>query len=374
MNVLYDFQCFSLQAYGGVSRYFLSLWREFARQTEPKVHVHLGVTKTAMQSQFPASVRIEGWTLRTVHGFRFRWLCWMVNTLALARQLRRIRPDVYHPTYYWTPPSGHNGVTALTVHDLTHELLPQYFCRKDFVYRWRSSSLRRADLILAVSNNTKRDLCRVYGVPEESVVVTPLAGSLDRPKLCGTPSRGMRTSVLYVGDRGGYKNFELLATVWKECDWLRKSFRLCCFGGGTPGVKERELPGVVEFLSGDDAALERAYESAAVLVYPSLYEGFGLPVVEAFQCGCPVLTSGQGSLREVGGSASLEFDPKSPSSLESALRGVLLDDEVWNRMQRAGELRGALYSWENCAKATIEAYRQALARVQGKQKAVARGA
>jgi glycosyltransferase involved in cell wall biosynthesis len=168
-------------------------------------------------------------------------------------------------------------------------------------------------------------------------------------------------SLLYVGERFAYKNFKVLAAAWRQSDWLRREFKLVCFGGPPPSAEEASLPGRVEFQRGDDLALATAYRQASVLIYPSLYEGFGLPLLEAFNLDCPVVTSGCGSIREVAGEAAQYFEAASPDSLVEALRRVLGDVAWRETLTNRGRDRAATFSWKRCAEATAEAYRVALA-------------
>ena len=149
--------------------------------------------------------------------------------------------------------------------------------------------------------------------------------------------------------------------AWRNSEFLRKNYRLVCFGGPPPTPEEAALPGDVKFLRGDDLALANAYRQASALIYPSLYEGFGLPLLEAFNLDCPVVTSGCGSIREVAGEAAQYFEAASPDSLVEALRRVLGNVAWRETLTNRGRDRAATFSWKRCAEATAEAYRVALA-------------
>ncbi len=360
MKVLYDFQIFALQQRGGVSRYFVSLWQEFQKSGEIDPELFLGLNQTALASEIPATVRVRGLQAKDPLLPKTRWLAWALNGTLCRRALRASSADIYHPTYFWLPQDIGSKALVLTVYDLVHELFPHLFIPQDYIFRWRPEAVRRADVILAISETTKRDLCERYRVPPDRVFVTPLGCSLpplDQLPLLNSPEQ---PSLLYVGERGGYKNFAVLAAAWRQSEWLRREFKLVCFGGLEPSADEVALPGTVEFRRGDDQALAAAYRQASALIYPSLYEGFGLPVLEAFHYGCPVLTSGCGSIREVAGEAAAYFEVAAADSLEEELRRLLTDSSGRQELINRGHLRGRHFSWQRCAEGTVRAYRAAL--------------
>lgn len=362
MKVFYDYQVFSLQRRGGVSRYFLTLWQEFRRTGALTAELFLGLNQTSLGAEIADSVALRGFRATDRRVPKTRWLMWAINGALCQRALRRSDAEIYHPTYFWLPKDLGRKALVLTVYDLVHELFPHLFIPKDYVFRWRPSAVRRADVIIAISETTKRDLCARYDIPPERVFVTHLGCSLPAPGKLPASEVGAKPSLLYVGERGGYKNFAVVMAAWRQSEWLRQRFKLVCFGGGNPDAAERSMPGVVEFRWGDDLALGAAYREASALIYPSLYEGFGLPIVEAFNYGCPVVTSGCGSIREVAGEAAAYFDPASPEMLVTELRR-LSESAAWHReLVERGQRRAPLFSWERCAAGTLEAYRAALVR------------
>lgn len=361
VNVFYDFQTFSLQRRGGISRYFLSLWDQFRISGTVKPELLLGINQTALDQEIAKNVNICG--LRTKDPLipKTRWLVWLINSQLCQQALLRSSADIYHPTYYWLPPKIGKRALVLTVHDLMHEIYPHLFLPRDYVFRWRPDAVRRADVILAVSETTKKDLCERYSVLPERVFVTPLGCSLPTVEQLPDLSKDHRPSILYVGERFPYKNFSVLAAAWRQSKELRDNFKLVCFGGPRPTAEDASLPGEVEFCRGDDLALANVYRQASAFVYPSLYEGFGLPLLEAFQMGCPVVTSGCGSIREVADTAAVYFDPTSPDSLIDSLVKVLSDQHLKETLIKRGRQRLSKYSWRRCAEETEAAYRVALA-------------
>jgi glycosyltransferase involved in cell wall biosynthesis len=168
--------------------------------------------------------------------------------------------------------------------------------------------------------------------------------------------------LLYVGERArAYKNVGAVLTALTRLD---RGVRLVCFGGGPFTDAERArlhelgLAGRVSWRAGDDDDLAGAYREARALVYPSRWEGFGLPALEAMAHGCPVVCTNTGSLTEVVGDAALTFDPVDIDMLVDVLTRVIADDACAAALSKAGHERAAAFTWDATATRTIEAYRQ----------------
>jgi glycosyltransferase involved in cell wall biosynthesis len=169
-----------------------------------------------------------------------------------------------------------------------------------------------------------------------------------------------RPYILYVGNRDGYKNFALLLDVFNSD--FRNDYDLICFGGKKFSTKEESMIkelGIqkeVKYVTGDDNLLYTLYKNAFCFVYPSLYEGFGIPPLEAMAAGCPVIASNSSSIPEVVGEAGLLFDPKSKESLTSSIYRLIHDENERSRLIQKGLLRTSKFSWDNTAKQTYDIY------------------
>jgi glycosyltransferase involved in cell wall biosynthesis len=296
--------------------------------------------------------------------------------LLLPRLLRRLGVDVFHSTNYMMPLAGCGRVRrVVTVHDMIPLLFPQHTPRALKtrllpLYKGLMHEVaRRADLVIAVSESTRRDILRVLGAPrgeERRVVVIPEAASPDysppdpRPSPLSSPS----PLILFVGRRDPYKNLELLIRAFGELRERGVQARLRVIG--SPDNRYPEAPRLAERLGlqpfiewtgyvppGD---LVGAYQAADVYVLPSLYEGFGLTVLEAMACGTPVICSGTSSLPEVAGDAAILLDPSDRAAWVDALGRVLTDKDLAADLSARGLRRAAEFSWERTAEMTVRAY------------------
>lgn len=355
MRVFHDFQIFATQGRGGITRYFVELMRQWKRGHEVAPEAFLGCHESDEAPGLEALGVVRGWRCRTP---RFRGQFWWNRRLA-ERRLRHGGFALYHPTYYRVFEHPSQTRVVLTVHDLVHELFPQYMAPDDPTASLRAKALERADVILCVSENTRRDLAERYALGDKPVFVTPLASGL-QPR-AATRRFASRPFLLFVGSRGNYKNFDLVRRLWDQDEALRRECALVCLGGESPSEAERRIPGEVVFLRGDDQLAAELYAAATVLVYPSRYEGFGLPVLEAMQCGCPVITCRNGSLPEVAGEAAAYCGGDDPDELGVLVRGFLSHPTTREAFVRRGREQAARFSWEATARVTSQAYRSALA-------------
>jgi glycosyltransferase involved in cell wall biosynthesis len=278
----------------------------------------------------------------------------------LPRLLRRLRPCVAHFQHVVAPQCPCPAV--VTIHDLSFERHPELMSRRDrFVFRTMvPRSVRRAARVLAVSESTKRDLIEHYRVSEERIVVTPNGvDSLFRPE---GDRRDGAPYALFVGTLQPRKDpiaaLEALALVGGD-------LRLILVGPDKGSGDEARrtasklgLNGRVEFAGHvEQQELAELYRGAACLVFPSRYEGFGLPVVEAMASGTPVVATTAGSIPEVAGDAAVLVEPGDSVALAGGIERALADRE---RLVRAGLKRAQLYSWVETARRTLAVYRELL--------------
>ncbi len=305
---------------------------------------------------------------------------WYPPTAEQALALLRERIDVLHVTI--TAPLFVPARIVVTVHDIAFERYPQFY-PPDFVARLRVMvplAIRRAAIVLTLSEFSKQHIVRRYSVPSEKIVVVPCAaGSMYQPiydeaRLAAVRKRYGTSEhfILYVGDLQPRKNLKTLVTAYtrlRQTDTIRHKLVLV----GRKGWLYDELFTVMR-ASGyiddlvltdyvPDEDLVALYNAANLLVYPSIFEGFGIPPLEAMACGTPVVTSTTSSLPEVVGDAAITVDPLDAEAMAQAIAQVLNNRALRAELIARGLRRASLFSWEETAR-TIQSVYQRVARGQ----------
>lgn len=358
MKVVFDHRIFATQRYGGVSRYFAELTTRLpAYGCEPKVLAPLHVNNYLRD--LPSGVVVG----RLVNdGVMARRVAKLAGALLTGPLASALRPAVVHETFY-----GRRGVapqgatTVVTVHDMISEIFEDN--PDNLVERKKFKSIMRADAIICVSEQTKADLLRYLPSVENRISVIHHGVDASRFSNPVRQSRGSKPFVAYVGGRGGYKNFNALIEAFASSKKLLNTFDLVCIGGGpfqpheNARMAQAGIIEIVRHVQGGDESLRHAYGHAELLVYPSLYEGFGLPPIEAMAAGCPVLAAKTGAVIEVCGDAAEYADDGSAEALAVHLERLLFDPERRDELRAAGKLRASKFSWDRAAGATAEVYR-----------------
>lgn len=295
----------------------------------------------------------------------------------LPRILGTKKIDVFHGLASSVPLRG-NCPRVATVHDLTAFTVPDRhtFARRNYL-RWMiPEACKRADVIITVSEHTRDDLVKRLGVPYDKIVVIWLGvdpkfypiGNTEQLAAVRQKYGISGNFILYVGVIEPRKNLCNLVRAFQDAVDVHREYVLVL--AGSPGWGyESVLRGVMSssirdriILTGyvDSRDLCALYSASSLFVYPSLYEGFGLPVLEAMACGIPVITSNVSSLPEIAGGACVLVDPRSPGDLMRAMRRVLAEEHVRKMLSEQGILRARAFSWERTARKTHEVYSRLL--------------
>jgi len=337
---------------GGSETYARELCRALARVGSLSYRVFVPTVAIDAADGLPSSVVSRYRASRTMPGRVAAMSLAALHPKPLRRELELDALDALHfPLSVMLPPVS-SPPTATTVVDLQHEELPEFFGRAELAYRKAvyGRTIRRSRLVVAISEHSRSTLIERFALAPEHVRAIPLAVDHDAFRRDDEVQRG--EYLLYPARPWPHKNHARLFDAFARLRTRRPDLRLVLTGEGDygplpPGVEARGR------VSRDD--LVRLYQGAAALAFPSLYEGFGMPVLEAMACGCPVACSNVTSVPEVAGDAARMFDPRDVDGIVAALEEVLNDPEPWVAL---GLERARAFTWDACARAHDEVYRE----------------
>ena len=375
MRILFDHQIFWQQHYGGISRYYVELIERLRHYpgVDPRIsmwysqNAHLTSSSLIVDGLAPSRPLSYG-AVRLAKGMTGRDLAGQLHERCSIRALKKGDYDLFHPTYYAPYFLEHLGGRPfiITVYDMIHELFPQMFGKNDPTSERKKTLVDQADRLIAISDSTKNDLVRICGLVPSKVNVVHLASSLDPAQTALRPEWLPLRYVLFIGNRGGYKNFDRFARSMSTVMREDADIRLVCGGGGPLTEAEQRLlkeigsDGRTVQIKFDDPMLTCLYRNAEAFIFPSLYEGFGIPILESFSCGCPLLSSNTSSFPEVIGDAGVMFDPYDEAAMAETISKVLADAEMRQRMVDRGLARAKEFSWDKTAQNTREVYERIL--------------
>lgn len=366
VRVLIDHQVFTTQRYGGVSRYFVELARALEQRDEvlPRV-LAPAYCNGYLQPGDPLHAASFAWQGPS-RGVRFRPA--LLKPIAWWA-VRSFRPQVLHETSYGDclahlpPPTAR----VTTLHDMIVERFPSFFDHADLRQAGKLAALRRADAIICISASTERDLLEFY--PEFAGRTTVVHHGVSQARATGArPAVLPDNYLLYVGTRQTYKNFANLVKALGAAAGLPPDLKLVCFGGGAIQAHEAQLMEACGWsaartlqLTGDDELLALAYRHARLFVFPSLYEGFGMPLTEAMVQACPIACARASCFPEVCDESAAYFDGEDVADIRDCIEGLFQQPHRLAELASLSSARARLFTWERCASQTMDAYRLAMA-------------
>ena len=390
MKILFDYQAFDMQNFGGISRYFYELINYYQSDENIKWELpiiysgneylrQLDQVKGKLQPKISTAASFNNF----LWGAHFKGKKYLfdiknrmvpdkatvqteANKQASVEKLKKGDFDVFHPTFYDDYFLNYIGSKPyiLTVYDLNNQIFPEFH-----MYDARDKNKKLLDAaarIISISESTKSDLINIFNVDEKKIIVTHLANSLQPASI--TVSDDFKKKIpagflLFVGNRDGYKNFLFFAQVVAALNDKGYNLNVVCTG---PPFNKKELFFLNKLGAAknfhqifvNDNELTYLYKNAIAFVFPTMYEGFGIPALEAFSCGCPVLVSHNSSLPEVCGDAAVYFEPKHSASMAKAIASMMDDRALRQDHINRGFEQLKKFSWQATAAQTLDIYKQ----------------
>ena len=367
MRILFDYKIFFKQARGGPSNYFININNELNKfknlNINARIFAPFYINKDLEESdnkKNKTGILIPS-AFSNLNLFRY------FNKEISRFYFNHSNFDIYHTTYYGDNLKLQKKTPMIvTVYDLIHEIYKNNYYKKLSNHHLKKNVLDRADHIICISKNTQVDLINFYNIDKKKTSVIYL-GKIDNNFSSNYKNifKFNKPFFLYVGNRHNYKNFLMLLKSYSISKKIINNFNLLCFGGGNFSETEKltlnqlKIPiNNVINIQGNNDILKELYNKAFALVYPSLYEGFGLPVLDAMSLGCPVLSSNSSSLPEVYRNAAISFNPNSEEEIYNSIKKISENDTLRKEMIDKGIKISKLFSWKKCAAQTLEVYKK----------------
>lgn len=382
MRILYDYQIFHTQKFGGVSKYFAELIKVFSSDDETEVLIPFTYTNNhyllAYSNRFKEPPGINKRKASLLGSKKaYRWANNLFRFDEFAKQEKQVEDyiqkhdyDLFHPTSYnpYFLSLIEDKPFVLTIHDMIHEIYPEQFSPKEKSSQYKAKLASAAKHIIAVSENTKKDIIRILGVDEAKISVihhgtNPLVTEqLERKVDIPLPPN----YVLYIGARQPqYKNFDFFVRAMVPVFRKMKDLFLVCTGapflkGEIEMFKKAGIADKIQHIFVNEEDMPIVYKNSLLFVYPSLYEGFGIPILEAFQAECPVLLSNASCFPEVGDDAVFYFNPDDVTDLSEKIYTIINDFNIRQQLICKGKERIKMFTWEKTATQTMAVYKSSV--------------
>lgn len=370
MKILLDPQAYNMQTFGGISRYHTEVLVELRKMGVeiecPIVYSdNLHLKEYGLFDNFRnrmAHNKLFPKFLRKKFIKKFRKNNIKLTKKALAKQDFDVFVSTYYDPYFLENLGEKPFV--LTLHDMIHDLFPQYFTRDKYTVSRKKLLLEKATRVIAVSENTKRDILKFYPhIDADKIDVVYLSQSIDTAAKVkvSLPEK----YILFVGNRTIYKNFNFFIEAVAPLVKADSNLFIVAAGGNGWIPEELELlqklgiENQVIQQNFEDNELASYYAQAQCFVFPSEYEGFGIPVLEAMACGCPVVLAHHSSFPEVAGDAGVYFELHNASDLKAKVQQLLEDASIRQDYSQKGIDRAAQFSWHKTALGCLESYQKA---------------
>lgn len=370
MKILFDHQIFTWQKLGGISRYFAEIINytskrkdvQYQLSTINSINIHFN--ELELRKNFFSRI-LNYLKIFINSSFKHTGNFNLVNSV---NDLKNQQFDVFVPTYYdnyFLEYIG-NKPFVLTVYDMIQELYPTNFKDIDHLIVQKRNLIYKAKKIIAISENTKKDIINIYpDIDKNKIEVVYLSHSI-KPMETKLNIKIPEKYILFVGERGGYKNFDFfIKSVYPILNKDENLF-VFCVGGRAFTDEESNLFNSLKIQNqliqhtATDGELYTLYNKALVFVFPSLYEGFGIPILEAMASKCPVVLSNASSFPEIALDAAVYFNTNEESNLEKKISQMIYDENYRALYIEKGLENLKRFSWQKTTDECIEVYKSAL--------------
>ena len=348
-NILFEHSIFLHQKTGGISKYIFNLNNYLNKKN----------FRSLIYSPITINQNLENKNKNNIFFIRFKKIpifftriFYLINNILTLIKIFFYKPDVFHFSYYNNFFLRFiNKPTVLTVYDLIHEKLKS----KNYKF-YKIKLLKKVNKIICISNKTKKDLIKYYNVSAKkiSVIYHGVNQKIIRSK--------KKKFILFVGNRRGYKNFDNFIKAYSKSKYLKKNFKLITFGLNNFNeyeknlIKKYNITKNIMYRHGNDNDLNSLYSKATVFVFPSFQEGFGLPILEAMRCGCPITCSNIEVFKEISNNSCIYFDPSNIQNIKISIEKIAKSKNLQNKLIKKGYKNIKRFTWEKCARETIKVY------------------
>ncbi len=370
MKIFLDPQIFYLQKFGGISRIYAEFWSICKERKDVEIVCPLFYSDNLHlreKNLFPK--RLTFLFDKNYPGKKYvNAILKRVNKKYINYHLNKNDYDVFVASYYvpYFMDKLQGKPCIATVFDMIHEIFPAYFTKEEEIMANKKLVCEKSDKIVAISASTKKDILKFYPtIKEDKVRVIYLSQSIDTKEV---NTLGILPSkyVLFIGKRGLYKQFDTLLKAMLPVFEQDRDIKILCAGGGKlSGAEQQQLTDlklqdrIVQY-NFNDNELFSIYQKAALFVFPSEYEGFGIPALESMVCGCPVILSNTSSLPEIAEDAALYFEPNDVIGLTTAIKEILYNDAVRESLVAKGYEQAKKFSWKKMTEEYLETAREIL--------------
>jgi len=367
-NMIVDGIIYNLQKHGGISRIYTEILPRIC-DLDPALRISFTYTDS-LSDRAPRHERIDYVSIPDVEKLFWPYRIWHPYYPQLRRWIVawnlpwNTKKKIWLSTYYTTPPVW-TGFEVVVVYDFIHEKYRHVYWQDDpaiadLTIKNKLKAIKRADLIICISESTREDLLNLYQISPQKTAVVHLAHNPVFTVMDNLGNKPEREFILYVGSRSRYKGFDTLLEAFSA--WTQRGrINLVCAGGGDWSEAEKQkisqnnlLEQVILHPQVSDEKLCELYNQASVFIYPSQYEGFGIPLLEALACGCPVVASKIPSSTEVTQDIPFYFSPGSSEELTTALEQALNEGKSPSRKE-AGLALSRKFSWKKTADEFLQA-------------------